>query len=331
MNGGSSWPLAGMRVVDLSTEIAGPYCTKMLVDAGADVVKIEPPGGDPLGQWSASGTSVPAGSEGALFQHLNAGKRSVVADIATAAGRQIVRDLVATADLAVGSFAPGTLARAGLTLNALQARRPQLSLIDVGGAVCLLLLGRHGSGCHQGGIHPASGRHAARERRPSRAGLGVGSRLCRCESGKARHYAQSHLRGGRGVAQTADRERGRGDGGVRGTRGGTIGGIDAQLLRDNRGKVGRRRKREKRCPKTGARVVGAAGLDVHIGVQHGSGDLPTDLRFDPTRNVRLFLPDLPFRLLCGSLVRRPKLLIVNPSPPWPARLRTGALGSRRGS
>ena len=69
--------LAGLRVLDLSTEIAGPYATKLLADAGADVIKVEPPGGDPLRSWSASGTDL-AGRDGALFQFLNTSKRSVV-------------------------------------------------------------------------------------------------------------------------------------------------------------------------------------------------------------------------------------------------------------
>ena len=72
--------LEGVRVVDRTGEIAGPYCTKLLADAGADVVKVEPPGGDPLRQWR----------EGALFEFLNTSKRSIVGDGA---------DLVRTADL----------------------------------------------------------------------------------------------------------------------------------------------------------------------------------------------------------------------------------------
>ena len=60
--------LDGLRVVDLSTEIAGPYCTKLLADAGADVVKVEPPDGDPMRGWMS----------GALFEFLNTSKRSVI-------------------------------------------------------------------------------------------------------------------------------------------------------------------------------------------------------------------------------------------------------------
>ena len=79
--------LDDLRVVDLSTEIAGPYCTKLLADAGADVVKVEPPGGDPLRRWRS----------GALFKFLNTSKRSIVGDL----GGDEVRDLIAAADIVV--------------------------------------------------------------------------------------------------------------------------------------------------------------------------------------------------------------------------------------
>ncbi|MBP1688586.1 MAG: putative acyl-CoA transferase/carnitine dehydratase, partial [Deltaproteobacteria bacterium] len=79
------YPLAGLRVVDLSTEIAGPYATKLLVDAGAEVIKVESPEGDPLRRWTASHTAIPAGADGALFQYLNASKHGVVADLSRAA------------------------------------------------------------------------------------------------------------------------------------------------------------------------------------------------------------------------------------------------------
>jgi crotonobetainyl-CoA:carnitine CoA-transferase CaiB-like acyl-CoA transferase len=128
----SGWPLAGIQVIDLSTEIAGPYCTKMFVDAGAEVVKVESPdGGDPLRRWSASGAPIAEGEDGALFQHLNASKRSVTLDLGSSAGRETLLDLAAAADLVVESFRPGELARLGLTFDALQAQNPALSLVSI--------------------------------------------------------------------------------------------------------------------------------------------------------------------------------------------------------
>ena len=96
--------LDDLHVVDLSTEIAGPYCTKLLADAGADVVKVEPPGGDPLRQWGS----------GALFQFLNTSKRSIVADLAS----DEVRDLVAASDIVIDNSAAETATRdrAGLVV-----------------------------------------------------------------------------------------------------------------------------------------------------------------------------------------------------------------------
>ena len=73
-------PLSGFRVVDLSTWIGGAYCTKLLADGGAEVIKVESPEGDPLRRWSASGAAIPSDEDGALFNFLGASKRSVVVD-----------------------------------------------------------------------------------------------------------------------------------------------------------------------------------------------------------------------------------------------------------
>ncbi len=97
------WPLVGTRVVDLSTGLAGAYCTKLLADGGADVVKVEDPDGDPLRRSSGSGAPMPPGDDGALFRFLSASKDSVVASAAVAADNDLVRALVADAEIVVWS------------------------------------------------------------------------------------------------------------------------------------------------------------------------------------------------------------------------------------
>jgi crotonobetainyl-CoA:carnitine CoA-transferase CaiB-like acyl-CoA transferase len=94
-------PLNGYVVVDLSTGIAGAYCTKLLADGGADVIKVEPPGGDPLRGWSASGAEISADQDGALFSFLACSKHSVVADPGTDV--DVVNALLADADAVVWS------------------------------------------------------------------------------------------------------------------------------------------------------------------------------------------------------------------------------------
>lgn len=111
--------LHGIRVVDLSTAIAGPYCTKLLVDAGADVVKVEPADGDPLRRW---GPSAADGHDGALFEFLNTGKRSVVGTIADAA----IVDLCLNADVVVHDAPPGTF-----PVDPLLVRNPALIVISI--------------------------------------------------------------------------------------------------------------------------------------------------------------------------------------------------------
>lgn len=118
----SAQALAGLRVVEIGGEIAGPYCTKLLVDLGADVVKIEPPSGDPLRAWSSG-----------LFEYINAGKRSVTADLGEPTDLAIVHELVAGSDLLVDSLPPGALARwnAALDSDGLQRLNPRLAVVRV--------------------------------------------------------------------------------------------------------------------------------------------------------------------------------------------------------
>ena len=91
--------LDGLRVVDLSTWIAGAYCTKLLADGGAEVTKVEAADGDPLRQWSASGAAIAPGSDGALFNYLHDSTARVVVD----PGSDALHDLVAGADAVVWS------------------------------------------------------------------------------------------------------------------------------------------------------------------------------------------------------------------------------------
>jgi len=123
-------PLHGWVVVDLSTGIAGGYGTKMLADGGAEVVKVEPPEGDPLRAWSASG-AVPDGEDGALFQFLAASKRSVVADPADAAALAGVHELLEAADAVVWSPGSRLAEMAELTPPALLRDHRHLTVTSI--------------------------------------------------------------------------------------------------------------------------------------------------------------------------------------------------------
>jgi crotonobetainyl-CoA:carnitine CoA-transferase CaiB-like acyl-CoA transferase len=124
---GSPGPLAGLRVLDLSRVLAGPLCTMMLGDMGADVVKVERPGtGDDTRTWGPPWAEGPEGREAAYYLCVNRNKRSVAADLKTDEGRALVRRLAADADVLVENFAPGTLERCGLGWDELSAANPRL-------------------------------------------------------------------------------------------------------------------------------------------------------------------------------------------------------------
>ena len=114
--------LAGIRVLDLSQYLPGPYAGQILADLGAEVVKVEPPAGDPLRRMP------PLDGDGlsAFYKLINAGKTVVRLDLKAAAGKAAFLDLVDRADALIESFRPGGLARLGLGAEALRARNPRL-------------------------------------------------------------------------------------------------------------------------------------------------------------------------------------------------------------
>ena len=122
-------PLEGYRVVDLSSGIPGGYATKVLADAGADVVKIEAPEGDFLRDWSSSGAEIAAGDDGALFQYLAGSKSSVVVD--PDGDLSPVGDLLAGADAAVWSRGSRLAELPALTPAALRADHPHLNVVTI--------------------------------------------------------------------------------------------------------------------------------------------------------------------------------------------------------
>lgn len=124
-------PLDDYTVADLSTGVAGAYCTRLLAGAGAVVVKVEPPEGDGLRHRSASGTVSPPGEDGALFQFLSCGKQSVVADPERPADLAFVLDLLAVADAVVWSPGSRLAALPELHPTALHARFPALDVLTL--------------------------------------------------------------------------------------------------------------------------------------------------------------------------------------------------------
>ena len=171
---GAALPLAGLKVLELGALIAGPFCTKILGEFGADVVKIEPPGhGDPLRKWRhlRDGTSV--------WWHVQSrNKRSVTVDLRKPDGQAIVRALAARADIVVENFRPGTLESWDLAFDSLRAQNPGLILVRVSGyGQDGPYSGRPGFGVigeAMGGLRHVTG---TPDRPPSRTGISIGDTL----------------------------------------------------------------------------------------------------------------------------------------------------------
>jgi CoA:oxalate CoA-transferase len=121
-------PLDGIRVLDFSIMLAGPYCARLLADVGADVIKIEPPEGDDM----RLRTPLRDGSS-AYFGQLNAGKRSLALDLKSAEAIDLVLRLVADTDILVENFRPGVMDRLGLGYEALRRVNPRLIYCSISG------------------------------------------------------------------------------------------------------------------------------------------------------------------------------------------------------
>jgi crotonobetainyl-CoA:carnitine CoA-transferase CaiB-like acyl-CoA transferase len=127
-------PLAGIRVLDLSRVLAGPLCTMVLGDLGADVVKVERPGsGDETRQWGPPWVTGEERRESAYFLCANRNKRSITADLSTPEGQRLVKRLARDADVVVENFAPGTLERWGLGFDALSHQNERLVFCSISG------------------------------------------------------------------------------------------------------------------------------------------------------------------------------------------------------
>ena len=114
-------PLEGVRIVDFSTNMAGPYATMILAQLGADVVKVEAPSGDDARAWApeVDGASI-------VHRHMNAGKRGIVLDLGTAAGREAALALAARSEVLLQSMRPGVAERIGIGEDAVRAVNPDI-------------------------------------------------------------------------------------------------------------------------------------------------------------------------------------------------------------
>ena len=164
--------LDGLRVVELGQLLAGPFCGQLLGDMGADVIKVEPPGaGDPMRVWGQGETKV-------NWEVIARNKRSVSANLRVPEGQDIVRQLVAKADILIENFKPGAMEKWGLGPDALHALNPRLIIARMSGYG---QTGPYSDRAGFGGIGEAMGgwRYIVGEpdRPPSRMGVSIGDTL----------------------------------------------------------------------------------------------------------------------------------------------------------
>src|SRR5215208_3055416 len=139
---GRDAPLTGTTVLDLTRVLSGPYCTMLLGDMGARVIKIEQPGrGDDTRAWGPPFVS----GESAYFLSINRNKESVTLDFKNPEGRAILDRLIAKSDVVVENFRPGTLARIGLDYASLAPTHPKLIMCSISG------FGQTGPRSHEAG------------------------------------------------------------------------------------------------------------------------------------------------------------------------------------
>ncbi len=122
-------PLQNIRVLDLSRVLAGPYCTMVLGDLGAEVIKVEPPEGDETRGWGPPF----AGGESAYYLCVNRNKRGIVVNLKTEEGRNALLELALKSDVLVENFRPGTLKKFGLDFEALHELNPRLVYCSISG------------------------------------------------------------------------------------------------------------------------------------------------------------------------------------------------------
>ena len=129
----SGLPLSGVRVADFTRVLTGPYCTMLLGDLGADVIKVEPPQGDDTRAWGPPYQQSGAGRESTYFLSVNRNKRSILLNLKAEEDMEVARKLIASADILVENFRPGTFERLGLGWDELHARHPRLIYASISG------------------------------------------------------------------------------------------------------------------------------------------------------------------------------------------------------
>lgn len=123
-----SYPLAGIKVLDLSRVLAGPFAGRMLSDLGADVVKLEPPEGDVTRHWG-----VKRGDISGYYHQQNAGKRNIAVDLRHPKGVEIVKSLVKQVDVVIENFRPDVMQRLGIDYDTLAEINPRLIMLSISG------------------------------------------------------------------------------------------------------------------------------------------------------------------------------------------------------
>jgi len=121
-------PLEGIKVLDLTAMVSGPVATMMLADQGAEVIKVEPPGGEQMRHMGMPHNGVPA-----TFYSCNRGKKSIVIDLKTDAGKRVLTDLIREADVLVQNFRPGAIARMGFGEDVVRKLNPKIIYVSISG------------------------------------------------------------------------------------------------------------------------------------------------------------------------------------------------------